>query len=91
MQSTLKFPQVKKRENVAKATNMLVMASVQDDQEQVLIQFDLDATYGPALGMTRLARWERADRFGLNPPKNVYEILVKEQPDSVSVFEGRTV
>ncbi|KAH1134038.1 hypothetical protein GYH30_012450 [Glycine max] len=37
------------------------------ESEVALRQFDLNMAYGPCLGMTRLARWERAQRLGLNP------------------------
>ncbi|GLT95297.1 hypothetical protein SLE2022_129890 [Rubroshorea leprosula] len=46
-----------------------------DQNEQVLRQFDMNMAYGPCLGMTRLARWERAQRLGLNPPKEIKNLL----------------
>jgi DNA polymerase delta subunit 4 len=33
--------------------------------------------FGPALGLTRLERWERADKLALNPPADVYKILTE--------------
>lgn len=54
---------------------------VEDDDivnatEKTLREFDMNMKYGPCIGMTRLERWERANKFGLNPPKDV-EILLK--------------
>ena len=31
----------------------------------------MTASYGPCVGMTRLQRWERAKKWGLNPPEEV--------------------
>ncbi|KAI8830660.1 DNA polymerase delta, subunit 4 [Chytriomyces cf. hyalinus JEL632] len=42
---------------------------------EVLRQFDLDMKFGPNVGLTRLARWERAQKFQLDPPSKVLEIL----------------
>ena len=33
-----------------------------------LRQFDMILKYGPCIDMTRLERFERAVKFGLNPP-----------------------
>lgn len=50
--------------------------------EDLLIQFDLSAKYGPCIGMTRLERWERAERFGLNPPQEVRALLTRDGPEA---------
>ncbi|KAJ8473159.1 hypothetical protein ONZ45_g16402 [Pleurotus djamor] len=42
---------------------------------QILRVFDLTYTYGPCAGVSRIDRWKRAKAMGLNPPKEVYEIL----------------
>eukprot|EP00397_Hematodinium_sp_SG-2012_P066293 GEMP01098836.1.p1 GENE.GEMP01098836.1~~GEMP01098836.1.p1 ORF type:complete len:181 (+),score=42.88 GEMP01098836.1:135-677(+) len=40
--------------------------------EQELIEFDLDHRWGPACGMDRLERWQRAEKFNLDPgPRHV--------------------
>jgi len=49
-------------------------ASVARD-EATLRGFDLTSAYGPALGLTRLERWDRARAYGLDPPKAVLEAL----------------
>ncbi|KAI9632352.1 DNA polymerase delta, subunit 4-domain-containing protein [Dioszegia hungarica] len=41
----------------------------------ILRVFDMTAKYGPCVGITRLARWERAQKWGLSPPDEVREIL----------------
>ncbi|PON49484.1 DNA polymerase delta, subunit [Trema orientale] len=46
-----------------------------DKEEEVLRQFDMNMAYGPCLGMSRLARWERASRLGLNPPQLILHLL----------------
>jgi hypothetical protein len=38
---------------------------------EILRIFDLSYEYGPCVGVTRLARWERAYKAGLNPPIQV--------------------
>lgn len=43
--------------------------------EATLREFDLTSAYGPALGLTRLERWDRARAYGLDPPKAVLEAL----------------
>ncbi|KAK1272457.1 hypothetical protein QJS04_geneDACA012251 [Acorus gramineus] len=56
------------------------------EEEEMLRQFDMDMTYGPCLGMTRLQRWERARNMGLNPPKDVECLL---QGDGGDGGDGR--
>ena len=43
--------------------------------ETTLRGFDLTSAYGPCLGLTRLERWDRAVKYGLDPPKAVLEAL----------------
>ena len=42
-----------------------------------LIKFDYNRTFGPSKGITRLQRWERAQRFGLNPPPEIKKLILK--------------
>ena len=37
--------------------------------------FDKQQEYGPAVGVSRLSRWERAKMFGREPPIEVLHIL----------------
>ncbi|KAG0261356.1 hypothetical protein BG011_001069 [Mortierella polycephala] len=56
--------------------------------EKLLRQFDLLARYGPCLNMTRLERWERASKLGLDPPFGVKEMLLANQALNHSLFTG---
>mmetsp|Transcript_29927 Transcript_29927/g.51181 ORF Transcript_29927/g.51181 Transcript_29927/m.51181 type:complete len:148 (-) Transcript_29927:159-602(-) len=46
-----------------------------DEEARVLRDFDLDMRYGPCVGPTRLERWQRAKRLGLEPPTAVSDLL----------------
>ncbi|XP_035690807.1 DNA polymerase delta subunit 4-like [Branchiostoma floridae] len=48
---------------------------------QLLKQFDLNPDYGPSIGITRLERWERAEKFGLTPPEDVRDLIVQHTED----------
>ena len=43
--------------------------------EDLMRQFDLNPEYGPCVGITRLERWERAQRLGKMPPAEVKAYL----------------
>ncbi|XVF30579.1 hypothetical protein REPUB_Repub16aG0070500 [Reevesia pubescens] len=60
-----------------------------DDEEQLLRQFDMNMAYGPCLGITRLARWERAQRLGLNPLKEIENLLKAGEVKLECLFDGR--
>eukprot|EP00118_Oscarella_pearsei_P007978 m.40139 g.40139 ORF g.40139 m.40139 type:complete len:112 (+) comp32910_c0_seq3:90-425(+) len=45
----------------------------------LLKEFDHTLEYGPAAGITRLTRWNRAQKYGLNPPQRIKEILEKHK------------
>ncbi|GAB4842597.1 hypothetical protein Ancab_012573 [Ancistrocladus abbreviatus] len=60
-----------------------------DDKEELLRQFDMNMAYGPCIGMTRLARWERAHCLGLNPPKDVELLLRAAKARTESLWDGR--
>jgi DNA polymerase delta subunit 4 len=50
--------------------------SFSNEKELKLLRaFDLNTKYGNALGLTRLERFERAEKLGLSPPKELGEIL----------------
>ncbi len=57
--------------------------------ERVLRQFDLSSKFGPCTGMTRLERWERAEGLGLKPPKQVRDLIEKENALNECLWEGR--
>ncbi|KAF5450575.1 hypothetical protein F2P56_030910 [Juglans regia] len=60
-----------------------------DESEEVLRQFDLNMAYGPCLGMTRQARWERARRLGLNPPDEIERLLKAGKVEPQCLWDGR--
>jgi len=61
-----------------------------DDVEEILRQFDMNLAYGPCLGLSRLARWERARGIGLNPSQHVKDLLeLCAGGDSECLWEGR--
>ncbi|KAF2964810.1 hypothetical protein GQX73_g8780 [Xylaria multiplex] len=47
--------------------------------EKVLRYWDVSSQYGPCVGMSRLKRWQRADKLGLNPPVEVLAVLMREE------------
>lgn len=51
-------------------------------EQRLLFDFDVCVKYGPCTGMSRGQRWERAERFGLEPPADVKAILERMQDDS---------
>ena len=56
--------------------------------EAKLKSFDMDATYGPCLGITRMQRWERAVKWGLQPPEEV-KALLQAGAAGDCLWEGR--
>jgi DNA polymerase delta subunit 4 len=60
-----------------------------DENEEVLREFDMNMAYGPCLGMTRLARWERARALGLNPPGEIEGFLKAGKVGIQCLWDGR--
>jgi len=56
-----------------------IHADGQTSTDEILRVFDNTEEYGPFVGVTRLRRWQRANRMGLNPPAAVHEILMTKQ------------
>ncbi|KAH0583035.1 DNA polymerase delta subunit 4 [Termitomyces sp. J132] len=46
---------------------------------EILRCFDMSYEFGPCVGISRLERWERAHLLGLNPPREVKDILTTKQ------------
>lgn len=46
-----------------------------DQIEDILRLFDLNPAYGPFVGIDRLFRWQRAEKWGLQPPTIIREII----------------
>mmetsp|Transcript_26588 Transcript_26588/g.36716 ORF Transcript_26588/g.36716 Transcript_26588/m.36716 type:complete len:124 (+) Transcript_26588:125-496(+) len=65
---------------------------LEEDIEDQLKAFDLCQKFGPCVGVSRLERWERAHRFGLQPSSHIREFLLSiesSDPKSHSLWEGR--
>ena len=61
----------------------------EEEAEAALRQFDLCSKYGPCMGITRMERFDRAVKLGLNPPPEVRELVLRYGLDSrhnVNVF-----
>lgn len=78
----LKISNICKRRKGAASTETKSTRNVGEDDnlthgqmEQVLREFDLNMAYGPFLGISRLARLERAERFALPVDARVGQIL----------------
>lgn len=71
------------------AAVFLVLIDDYDKHEEALRQFDMNMAFGPCLGMTRLARWERAQRLGLNPPVEIEGLLKGGKVNSDCLWDGR--
>lgn len=90
-QITSAFPIVKKPNRGQKSmkdSDQLPSTSTYDqaavdsiDDLQILKNFDLTLEFGPCTGITRLERWERAQKHGLNPPNEVKDILLKNKDE----------
>ncbi|KAI1135371.1 DNA polymerase delta, subunit 4-domain-containing protein [Hypoxylon sp. FL0543] len=71
------------RERVAKRVHQedLTLA------EKVLRYWDVSSQYGPCVGITRMKRWKRAEKLGLNPPLEVLAVLLKEEAKGTTGLE----
>jgi len=58
----------------------------QNKIHEILRVFDLSYEFGPCVGIPRLERWERAQALGLNPPKEVYDILNTKQGSTLDEY-----
>ncbi|KAI1364929.1 DNA polymerase delta, subunit 4-domain-containing protein [Xylaria arbuscula] len=62
----------------------------QDDlslAEKILRYWDVSSEYGPCVGVSRLKRWQRADKLGLNPPVEVLAVLMREDEKGTKGIE----
>ncbi|XP_052799870.1 DNA polymerase delta subunit 4-like [Mya arenaria] len=67
-----------------KFANDVKPSTSKDQFEQdmvVLKEFDLNWEYGPSMGITRLERWNRAEKHGLNPSPRVRQIVEAHSED----------
>ena len=56
-------------------------STVSLEEIEALKAFDLNEKFGPCVGPSRLQRWKRADKWGLDPPPEVLAILESLDPD----------
>jgi len=63
------------------ATSSTAGKTAHANNHQLLREFDLNWEYGPCVGITRLERWERAQKLGKNPPTQVKSLLLKYSAD----------
>ncbi|CAI0395206.1 unnamed protein product [Linum tenue] len=49
----------------------------------------MNMAYGPCIGMTRMARWQRAQRLGLDPPGDVKNLLDSGKTETKSLWDDR--
>ncbi|XP_068678000.1 DNA polymerase delta subunit 4-like [Montipora foliosa] len=83
-----KLPKKKTQDLNDRDAELFKESSLKDQKQdlekefQLLKEFDLDSEYGPCIGITRLERWERAEEYGLYPPKEVKEIILQHPGDT---------
>mmetsp|Transcript_21346 Transcript_21346/g.24809 ORF Transcript_21346/g.24809 Transcript_21346/m.24809 type:complete len:125 (+) Transcript_21346:40-414(+) len=58
-----------------------------EEAERKLTEFDLNSDYGPALGISREARFKRAVKLGLNPPAEIGELLERKLVQDKGYFD----
>ena len=52
----------------------------ESDYERFLEDFDYNIYYGPVVGISRMARFERAQKLDCNPPSYIKDIILR-RPD----------
>ena len=58
-------------------------------EEKILRHFDLSSQFGPCIGITRVNRWKRAQRLGLNPPLDVLAVALQMEDEHRGEVEGK--
>ncbi|KAH8549770.1 DNA polymerase delta, subunit 4-domain-containing protein [Umbelopsis sp. PMI_123] len=83
----------KRRQPAAKPKVIEIHTKGQSKEDKVLRAFDLNFAFGSCVGITRLERWQRAEKLGLNPPQEVKLLLEGKNADKEDVkeclFHGR--
>ncbi|OTA98675.1 hypothetical protein M426DRAFT_325788 [Hypoxylon sp. CI-4A] len=72
------------RERVAKRVHQEELTVA----EKVLRYWDVSSQYGPCVGISRVKRWKRADKLGLNPPLEVLAVLQREEAKGAKEMES---
>lgn len=55
--------------------------AAEEEDFKILKEFDLNWEYGPSMGITRLERWNRAAKHGLNPLPLVRQLVEEHKDD----------
>lgn len=66
---------------VAPSTSKVDVAARRDFD--ILKQFDLTLEFGPCIGISRMDRWDRAEKHGLKPPQEVKDLIDNHSSDPV--------
>jgi len=61
-----------------------------DDNEVTLRRFDMNMEYGPSSGLSRLDRWQRAEKLGKSPPKEILHLLQGNDVSKDGAWENVT-
>lgn len=80
-----RVPRSKKQSQTPVAKAEIEEVETVDPNQQdldFLRQFDLDSRFGPSTGISRLERWERAAKFGFDPPKEVRDVILQHKDDT---------
>ncbi|XP_045171346.2 DNA polymerase delta subunit 4-like [Mercenaria mercenaria] len=56
-------------------------SNAEENEMKMLKDFDLNWEYGPSMGISRLERWNRAEKHGLNPAPEVKQLLITHAED----------
>ncbi|CCX07403.1 DNA polymerase delta, subunit 4-domain-containing protein [Pyronema domesticum] len=56
--------------------------------EKILRHFDLSSQYGPCIGISRVARWRRAEVLGLKPPMEVLAVALEKDAETMAEIDG---
>ena len=64
----------------ASETSLSDRSSSEEEELALLKAFDTNSTFGPIIGLSRLDRWMRAQKFGLSPPPDIL-LIINKHPD----------
>ena len=63
------------------------LTKISAEEMEMLKQFDLNMDYGPVIGVTRLQRYERALKLGLNPPLQLRSLIEEHGREGKQVVD----
>ncbi|KAJ1672965.1 hypothetical protein EV182_006151 [Spiromyces aspiralis] len=62
-----------------------------DCESRQLFHFDLDPRFGPCLGISRLLRWDRAKKLGMDPPVTIKMLLQRSQHEDLGAQDDDSI